>query len=134
MSPKQQEKIFLKEYANELIEIALGDLNTAVAIKDSPQARLENGFYMVQQCIEKSLKALLVNHGIAVPLVHDIGVLLAKLPSSLNPPLGYELADLNQYASIRRYELGSFKLTQEEIETVIEKGHLMHDWCKSQFI
>ncbi len=102
-------------------------------IKENPQARLENAFYMVQQCIEKSLKALLVNRGIPVPLVHDLGILLAKLPNDLLAPYGYELSDLNQYASIRRYEIGTFKLTKEEIEIVIEKGQVMYDWCKDNF-
>ncbi|MGZ3745574.1 MAG: HEPN domain-containing protein [Pseudobdellovibrionaceae bacterium] len=130
MSPKLQEKLFLPEYAHELLEIAEGDLNTAIAIKDNPIARMENVFYMIQQCIEKGLKAVLVGRNIPVPLVHDLGVLMAKLPSDLTPPYGYELNDLNQYASIRRYELGSFQFTSEEMELVIEKGRIMLDWCK----
>lgn len=110
MSPKSQEKLFLPEYANELLAIALGDLNTARAIKiqSASGVRLENALYMVQQCIEKSLKAVLVSQKIAVPLVHDIGAFLAKLPPDLQPPFGYELVDLNQYASVRRYEWGAF--------------------------
>ncbi len=130
MSPSKQEKIFRPEYALELIEIAKGDLNTAIVIMTSPAARLENAFYMIQQCIEKGLKAVLVHRGLPVPLVHDLGVLLAKLPADLQHPFGYELSDLNQYASIRRYELGSFELTQEEIEIVLEKGKLMLEWCQ----
>ncbi|MGZ3782743.1 MAG: HEPN domain-containing protein [Pseudobdellovibrionaceae bacterium] len=134
MSPKMQEKLFLPEYSKELLEIAEGDLNTAIAIKDNPIARMENAFYMVQQSIEKGLKAVLVFRKIPVPLVHDLGILLAKLPSDLNPPFGYELNDLNQYASIRRYELGSFQLTVEEMEIVIEKGRMMLDWCKENIL
>jgi HEPN domain-containing protein len=132
MSPKKQERLFSTEYSKELLTIAQGDLFTAIAIQNSENARLENAFYMVQQCIEKALKAVLVSKKIPVPLVHDLGILLAKLPNELNPPFGYELSDLNQYASIRRYEIGQFQLDKEEVKLVIEKGQEILDWCKSK--
>lgn len=129
MSPKKQEKIFSPEYAKELMEIAFGDFHSAIAIQKSPTARLENAFYMIQQAIEKSLKAVLVSKKIPVPLVHDLGILLAKIPNDLKPPVGYELSDLNQYASIRRYEIGHFQLTVEEFEIVINKAKEILEWC-----
>ncbi len=131
MSPKKQERLFAVEYSKELLKIAEGDLFTAIAIQNNAKARLENAFYMVQQCIEKALKAVLVSKKVPVPLVHDLGVLLAKLPNELNPPFGYELSDLNQYASIRRYEIGQFTLDNEELKLVIEKGQEILDWCKA---
>lgn len=132
VSPKKQEKIFKKEYSKELLNIAEGDLKTAIAIMKDPDARIENAFYMVQQCIEKSLKAILIQNGLPVPLVHDLGVLLGKLPDEIVPPFGYELTDLNQYASVRRYENGKFDLTKEEIELVIEKGKEFYRWSLDQ--
>jgi HEPN domain-containing protein len=131
MSPKKQERLFAVEYSKELLTIAEGDLFTAIAIQSNSKARLENAFYMVQQCIQKALKAVLVSKKVPVPLVHDLGVLLAKLPNELNPPFGYELSDLNQYASIRRYEIGQFILDNEELKLVIEKGQEILDWCKA---
>ena len=65
-------------------------------------------------------------------MVHDLGVLIAKLPSDLTPPFGYELSDLSQYAAIRRYEIGQFKLDYEEFTLVLEKCREILDWCVSQ--
>lgn len=39
---------------------------------------------------------------IAVPMVHDPGVLLAKLPADRQPDVGYEISKLNDYAGVRR--------------------------------
>lgn len=132
MSPRKQERIFAPQYAGELLLIAEGDLFSAIAISEHKEARLENAFYMVQQSIEKAIKAVLVKKGLPVPMVHDLGVLIAKLPSDLTPPFGYELSDLNQYAAIRRYEIGQFKLDHEEFTLVLEKCREILAWCVSQ--
>lgn len=129
MSPKQQEKKFDREYAKELIRIAGGDLAAAVAISKDPAARLENAFFMAQQSIEKALKAVLVHYEVAVPLVHDLGALIAKLPSDLNSPFGYELNDLNQFATVRRYEEGHFKVTLDEFKDVQKIAETMLSWA-----
>ncbi|MEK7724383.1 MAG: HEPN domain-containing protein [Acidobacteriota bacterium] len=128
MSPNKQEKLFHIDYAYELFRIAEGDFKTSLSIARDPEARLENAFFMIQQSLEKVIKAVLVKKQIAVPLVHDLGVLLAKLTPELQPPYGYELSELNQYASIRRYEEGQFDLTVEEFEVVKTKASEMLKW------
>jgi HEPN domain-containing protein len=129
MSPRSnQEKLFDKIYAPELLRIATGDLDTARALVGSKKGRVENALFHVQQAVEKSLKAVLVSQGIPVPVVHDIGILLAKLTNSLNPPHGYELGELNQYASIRRYEEGVWSPSQEELSRLITIGDEMLTW------
>ena len=132
MSPHKQEKLFLPEYSFELMRIAHGDLTSAIAIGRSEKPRLENAFFMLQQAIEKSLKAVLVKSSIPVPLVHDLGILLAKLPENLNPPYGYELSELNQYAAIRRYEEGSFEITITDFNKVLSMTEEMLQWSKEQ--
>ncbi|HPI40680.1 MAG TPA: HEPN domain-containing protein [Pseudobdellovibrionaceae bacterium] len=132
MSPGSQERKFNPKYALELMRIAEGDFNTAIAISHSKESRLENAFFMAQQAIEKALKAVLVSLSLPIPLVHDLGILLAKLPVDLNPPYGYELNELNQYATIRRYEEGHYELTIDEFEVVIKKCREMMDWSISQ--
>ena len=131
MGPKKQEKTFAPKYAKELFNIAKGDFDTAVAISKSENVRLENAFFMAQQAIEKALKALLVSHEVSVPLVHDLGALLAKIPDSLDPPYGYELNDLNQYATIRRYEEGSYQVSNEELQTVLTKTSEILNWVEN---
>ncbi len=53
--------------------------------------RNENYFYLVQQVLEKLMKAVLVHQQLPVPLVHDLGILLAKIPRNIEPPFGYEV-------------------------------------------
>lgn len=59
MTPKR-ERIFKKTDAKELIGIAEGDLESAKALLDANRGRPENICYHAEQCVEKSLKALLV--------------------------------------------------------------------------
>jgi len=130
MSPKSQEKVFKKEYAFELIRIADGDYKTALAIAKDSEARLENAFFMLQQCVEKAVKSVLVYQKVSVPLVHDLGALLAKLPAESACPHGYELNELNQFASVRRYEDGQFQMTLQEFHEVKAKVFEVLQWAQ----
>jgi HEPN domain-containing protein len=130
MTPKSQEKKFDPAYAHELLKIAAGDIESAIVIGQSQKARIENAFYMLQQAIEKSLKAVLVHKGISIPLIHDLGALLAKLPDEVESPYGYELNELNQYATVRRYEEGRFQPTQEELASVTRVAKDMLSWAR----
>lgn len=129
MTPSRQERVFDKKYARELLRIAVGDLKSAEAIASSNDARIENAFFMAQQAIEKCLKAVLVAKGRSVPLVHDLGSLLGKIPKDCEPPYGYELIELNQYAALRRYEEGSWTPTQDEWKVVLQKTGEMVAWA-----
>ena len=92
--------------------------------------RIENAFYLCQQAIEKALKAVLVAHEIAVPLVHDLGPLLSRVPKNCGPPCGYELLDLNQYAAIRRYEEGYWEPSLDDLTVVLQKTESMLNWAQ----
>ncbi len=130
MSPSKQEKIFPKVYGQELMRIALGDLQAAQLLAAANPDRKENIIYLAQQALEKALKAVICHAGQAVPLVHDIGVLLAKIPSSLQAPFGYELASLTEYASIRRYIEGPEFLDEEEIRSTLAAVQDAVAWCR----
>lgn len=78
MSPSKQEIRFNVEYAAELLRIAEGDYATARVLKDAQGIRIENAFYMAQQAIEKALKAVLIVLKQPVPMVHDLGILVAR--------------------------------------------------------
>jgi len=72
--------LFKKEYAQHLFKIAQGDLDSAAALMAAKTlGRPENILYMIQQSVEKSLKAVLIHKQIAFPLVHDLGILIALL-------------------------------------------------------
>lgn len=121
MSPRDQQRQFPPEYAHELLRIAGDDHVSAAYLRTGlsrPGVRPENVAYLFQQAIEKALKAVLCAQGLPVPLVHDLGVLVAKLPDLLDPDFGYELAGLDEYATVRRYEEGRYTLTAEEIAAI----------------
>lgn len=133
MTPRNQEKVFDPKYADELLRIAEGDLATARFLLGGFDAgiRPENLFYLAQQSIEKALKAVLCGLGRPVPLVHELGALVAKMPEDVQPVFGYELGRLNEFASTRRYEEGRFSLTREEAEDVLLVADTLLAWAKS---
>lgn len=104
MSPKK--KLFKQAYAKTLLRISEADLASAKVLSKAKAGRPENCCYLAQQSVEEALKAVLVWHRIAYPLVHELGVLVAKMPAGVSPPEGYELSLLDPYATVRRYEEG----------------------------
>lgn len=134
MTPKNsEERLFPKEYALELLRIAFGDLSSAkVLSRTESEGRKENIVYMCEQSVEKSIKAVLCSVGLAVPFVHDVGLLLGRVPANLPPiPFGLKLIELSPYASVRRYEEGRFELSSEDINTSLEMAVKVLSWAES---
>lgn len=127
--PKTGERLFDKEYAKTLLDIAKEDLDSARGLHQSGRGRKENVVFLVQQAIEKAIKAVLCHTCTAVPLVHDLGALVAKLPTSESPPHGYDLLRFNDYAGILRYERGHSKLSIEDLESALAAGQDVIDWA-----
>ena len=69
-----------KELVQTLLSKAEIDLLNATILRDSNQGNPEGIGFHVQQAVEKSLKAILVFHGIDYPRTHSI-VGLARLAS-----------------------------------------------------
>ncbi len=60
--------------------------------------------FHAQQCVEKYVKALLINHGRDFPKTHDLRALLALLPARVWPDLTPEEQHLlSRYATVTRY-------------------------------
>lgn len=131
MSPKAQERVFPKEYAVELIRIADGDLASAETLRAAKDGgRPENVLYLAQQAAEKFLKAALCRLERPIPLVHDLGILAARLPTDPAPPFGYEIIALNPFATVRRYEESSVPLDADEINSALDKVRVIQKWVK----
>jgi HEPN domain-containing protein len=133
MSPSSQEHAFSKGYGAELLRIAEMDLKTSEFLLEGLQQRRirsENFFFSIQQCIEKTLKAVLVHREVPVPLVHDLGILLAKVPRECEPPFGYEIGSLSEFAAVRRYEEGSIVWGMEEAQEAMNLGTTAVTWAK----
>ena len=73
-------------------EYAMGDLQTAVSLRQNEGVPLRNVCYMAQQSVEKAIKCLFVHYRIEVVKSHDLVYLHKKLPSGLL--LGVEVQDL----------------------------------------
>ncbi len=60
--------------------------------------------FHAQQCVEKSVKALLVACAVDVPRLHDLGVLIDLLPAGVEVPISAEEQELlTDYATVTRY-------------------------------
>lgn len=131
MTKNLKKQLFPKEYTKELLRIAQGDLDSAVELSNAKSGRPENVIFMVQQAVEKYIKAVLVHLEIAFPLLHDLGVLVALLPDDKMPAEGFELMELNPFASVRRYHEGDVPLTKEEIEASLKVAQNIANWAKT---
>jgi len=127
-----KEQKFEKKYAVELISIALQDLEAAKILAAGNVSRIENVFLLAQQALEKSLKAVLCAHEAPVPFVHDIGVLVATIRPIAEPPFGYKLNQLSEYATIRRYVEGHETFSSQELHEVLHQIELACNWCSKE--
>ncbi|MCB9025465.1 MAG: HEPN domain-containing protein [Bdellovibrionaceae bacterium] len=131
MTKNLKKQLFPKEYAKELLRIADGDVASAIGLSQLTNGRPENIVFLAQQAIEKYIKAVLVHLEIAFPLLHDLGVLVALLPDDKMPVEGFELMELNPFASVRRYHEGDVPLTKQEIEASLKVAQNISNWAKA---
>ena len=126
---------FKKEYAHELMLVAVSDLDTARTLSNAKLKRVENIFLFVQQALEKALKAVLCWYEQPVPLIHDIGILTTKIENLGHmAPFGYDFNSLSEYATIRRYLEGKESFDTEEIDEIINQVDVALKWCQSLLI
>lgn len=131
MNRKNDEKVFPKAYAVELLKIAHGDLRSSKNLQFA-DGRKENIVYMAQQAVEKALKAVLCFSGRPIPFIHDIGALVGLLSAANHvPPGGFDLTDLTPFASTRRYQEGVAELDEEDIAGAIQMAVDVVSWAES---
>jgi HEPN domain-containing protein len=89
----------------EWVVKAENDLTTAAhTLKLGERCPTDTVSFHAQQCVEKYLKALLVDAGIDFPKTHDIEALVALVPRGRRPKLSAEeQAGLTEYATVARY-------------------------------
>jgi len=123
------------EYAFELLKIAEGDLLSAqVLFNNFGQGRKENICYHAEQSVEKSIKAYLCFTQIPLPLTHDLGVLIDKIPENSDFPIDRDITSLTEYATIRRYEEGVIDLEAIDVETIIQIATKILQWVNTKII
>lgn len=128
------ERIFKKEYAQELFRIAENDLLTSRSLKENPEVRKETVLFHVEQAVEKALKAVLCHRGLPLPMSHDLFAVVQRFPAADAPPNANSLYDLTPFASIRRYEEGKAILTEEDVAAAIQSATECLQWAKARLI
>ena len=118
MTPRP--RIYKREYAVELLKIAIGDLESARVLSQHQGGRLENVAYLAHQAAEKSLKALLCHFGEPIPFTHDIAVLNALIPKGRQPRSSAALESLTEFALARRYEESPEVLSADDFKAAVD--------------
>lgn len=129
MGPKG--RLYKPEYALELLEIAEGDLKSAIGLARIKEGRVENICYLAQQCAEKALKAALCNEGKMILHTHDLDALASHLPEDKIPPRSHQIGSLTEYSMIRRYEKGYEVIDDESIQLALELARDVLEWAQA---
>jgi HEPN domain-containing protein len=89
----------------EWVEKAENDLTAARQIlRLGRAAPMDTICFHAQQCVEKYLKAMLVQQGVAVPKTHNMQAVMKLVPRSRRPVLtSEEQKRLTSYAAVTRY-------------------------------
>jgi HEPN domain-containing protein len=131
MTPRREQR-FHKEYAHELLRIALLDFDSAQILARYGAHRVENVFLMAQQSLEKALKAVICWHELSVPFTHDIAVLVERLSSRIDIPFEGKFDALSEFATIRRYLEGRECISSEDAMAVLSELSNALTWCQKQ--
>jgi HEPN domain-containing protein len=129
MAPKKRK--FKVEYASELIHASQRDLDAALILQKN-SGSYEVILFLLQQCVEKALKAILVKMNIEVPFNHNLDSLMIILPSDLKTPHTEIFEDLTPYATHLRYEQGKAILSKEDIEQYVNKVNQIFKWASKE--
>lgn len=94
------------EHAQSLLQKAIDDQQAMATLMDAPNSAGWIVGFHAEQSVEKAIKAVLADRGIEFPFTHDLVHLMDLLSdagASL-PPNATELAVLNPYGAMFRYE------------------------------
>ncbi len=130
--PMVKDKRFKKEFSRELFSIAKNDLQAARTLDADSLVRKETAMLMIQQSIEKALKALLCHYEVPVPQSHDLSLLIDRIQSAAIaiPHLiaATDFDELTPFATLRRYEDGHFEITQDDMAAALSLTQSVMDW------
>ncbi|MDP2821268.1 MAG: HEPN domain-containing protein [Sulfuritalea sp.] len=104
------------EEAERLLRLARRDYQTCAILGSHPDAQIAPICFHAQQCVEKSLKAVMTANQIYFRYTHDLGELTNLLTGAgITPPFtAQELQRLTPSAVELRYDEGVPLLTREE--------------------
>ncbi len=131
-----KDKVFKKQFASELFRIAQNDLQAAKTLNADALVRKETAMLMIQQCVEKSLKALLCSVEAGIPQTHDLSLIVDRIRlASINIPTivaNTDFEELTPFATLHRYEDGNFEISEEDMQQAIELATIIIDWVTKE--
>lgn len=131
-----KDKIFKREFGTELFRIAENDLVAARTLNGDEAVRKETAMLMVQQSIEKALKALLCHAGAPIPQTHDLSLLVDRLSATgmTLPSLiaNTDFDELTPFATLRRYEDGHFEIDESDMAGTLGLAESILSWVKGE--
>lgn len=131
-----KDKIFKKEFAVELFAIAQNDLQAAITLNSDPLVKKETALLMIQQCVEKCLKALLCHVEAAIPQTPDLSLLIDRISSAkIAIPAHIANTDfdaLTPFATLRRYEEGRFEILDRDVQDAIHLAKSVVNWTQQE--
>ena len=126
----------MKTEALKWLKVAKSNLKLGrvdIEAKDS-EIRFEELCFELQQCCEKSLKALLIFNDISFPKTHNISELLKLLKSNLVdvPENILKSAIVTQYAVNTRYPVDYIEVTKEDYQETLQIAENIYNWVEGQ--
>jgi len=89
--------------------------------------------FQLQQCVEKSIKAVLVQKKVVFPFIHNLSKLITLMKEA-GIPWSDELeqaADLTVYAVETRYPGGILPVTEEEYHEALKIAERVYAWAEA---
>ncbi len=112
----------LSDDANEWIDSAERDRDTVTILLSAQRIPFEIVAFHCQQCAEKYLKAILVQHGVTPPFVHDL-LTLSRRARADCPTLQdteRQCESLTPFGTATRYPGGSMRPASEHMPHVTQ--------------
>lgn len=119
----------MKALTREWLEYAEHDLYAAKLLIESPKPPFEVIAYHCQQSAEKSIKALLIEHGEPLPRTHDMGVLCELVSDFYNGFTNYmeDCDRLTPYGVITRYPGSPLTVDKEHVSQALNTAEKIQE-------
>jgi HEPN domain-containing protein len=114
----------LGDEVHSLLRMAEQDWEIFLVLKDAPRVGLAGVCFHAQQCIEKTMKAVMAAHALSFERTHNLVALAERLSQNgiRLPVEADELARLNPCAVIFRYDDREIEtIGRDETLTIVER-------------
>jgi HEPN domain-containing protein len=120
------------EEAARWLTFASDDLMTADTILEHQDRAFRIASFLAQQAAEKALKAVLIEHTMDVPRVHDLVAIARLLPVAIEALDQAQLEELSGWAVEGRYPADLPEATRDEASRMVEAARSIVEAVRSR--